>query len=85
MLSGCCVVRSNVGGARDQIINRETGFLFPNEDVFALRDILEELIQNEKLRKNVAEKGRDYALAHFTSDLMAEKTLAVYRQVIDQS
>jgi glycosyltransferase involved in cell wall biosynthesis len=85
MLWGCCVVRSNVGVARDQIINRETGFLFPNEDASALKDILKELIQNEKLRKNAAEKGRDYALAHFTSDLMAEKTLAVYRQVIDQS
>jgi glycosyltransferase involved in cell wall biosynthesis len=84
LLSGCCVVRSNGGGARDQIMNRNTGFLFPNEDVSALRDILEELIQNEKLRKNVAEKGRDYALEHFTSDLMAEKTLAVYRQVIDK-
>jgi glycosyltransferase involved in cell wall biosynthesis len=84
LLSGCCVVRSNVGGARDQIMNRETGFLFPNEDTSALRDILEELIQNEKLRKDVAKKGKNYALSHFTADLMAEKTLAVYRQVIDQ-
>lgn len=82
-LSNCCVIRSNVEGAYDQINDGETGFLFENENIDQLSKILEKLIIDEKLRKEVAKKGREFALANFTSDIMVEKTLQVYQKVID--
>lgn len=81
-LSRCCVVRSNVEGAYDQITDGQTGFLFENENVEQLSKILENLITNKKIRDEVAIKGRQYALENFTSDIMAEKTLNVYQKVI---
>jgi len=80
MLSGCCVVRSDTGGAKDQIVNNETGFIFPNEDSHSLKVILEQLIINNELRKQIAQNGRTYALNNFTSDIMVESTIKVYEK-----
>lgn len=82
-LSGCCVVRSNVEGAYDQIEDSKTGFLFEKENFFNLENILEKLIQDEKLRSEVAHNGRQFALQNFTSDIMTEKTIEVYKNVIN--
>ena len=81
-MSGCCVVRSNVEGAYDQIKDRETGFIFQSEDSNALSNILEELIIDKDLRESVAARGRDFALTHFTSAIMATKTLEVYQKIL---
>lgn len=80
-MSGCCVVRSNVEGAYDQIKDRETGFIFQSEDSDALSNILQKLIIDKDLRESVAARGRDFALANFTSEIMASKTLEVYQKV----
>lgn len=82
MLSGCCVVRSETGGAHDQIIMGETGFIFPVENSDKLTEILEGIIINDHLRIKVADKGRQNALKLFTSDIMVEKTLDVYEKVL---
>jgi glycosyltransferase involved in cell wall biosynthesis len=83
MLSNCCVVRSDTEGAYDQISHGETGFLFENENVIELKNILEKLINDDRLRMEVAKNGREFALKNFTSDIMAEKTLEVYQKVIN--
>ncbi|MDM1063537.1 glycosyltransferase family 4 protein [Empedobacter falsenii] len=82
-LSGCCVVRSNVEGAYDQIDDGKTGFLFQNENVDELKDILVKLTIDDKLRMEVTNNGREFALQNFTSDIMAEKTIEVYQKVIN--
>lgn len=83
LLSGCCVIRSEVGGAHEQIENNINGFLFENENTGELTSILIRLIEDEDLRKQVAVAGRENALKKFTSDIMAEKTLEVYQKVIE--
>lgn len=82
-LSGCCVVRSNVEGAYDQINDNETGFIFESEDSKHLSKILEKLILDKNFRESVADRGRQFALENFTSEIMAKKTLDVYQKVID--
>lgn len=84
MLSGCCNIRSKVEGATDQIINEETGFLFESEDVEALNNILEKLINDKELRDKVALQGKQYAIENFTSQIMAKKTIEVYNKVIHE-
>lgn len=82
MLSGCCVIRSETGGSHDQIRIGETGFLFPVEEDNKLTEILESIILNDNLRKEVAKKGRQDALKRFTSDIMINETLKVYEKVL---
>ena len=84
MLSGCCCVRSNVEGAYDQIEDGQTGFLFENENVQQLSAILQDLIRFPEKRLRVANAGREKALKEFTSEVMAEKTLNVYKKVINE-
>jgi glycosyltransferase involved in cell wall biosynthesis len=80
MLGNCCVVRSNTEGAYEQIENGKTGFLFQNENINDLVDILEKLIIDGTLREKIATAGKGYALHNFTADIMAEKTIEVYKK-----
>lgn len=81
MMSGCCVVRSNVEGANDQIISGVDGFLFENQNHVELSNILYTLIINSEKIKEVANAGRKKALEKFTSKVMCKKTLKVYEKV----
>lgn len=82
MLSGNLCIRTNAEGAYEQIKNGVTGYIFPKGDVCRLAQILKEIILNDELRASIAVNGRDYALSHFTSDIMAEHTLSVYKSTI---
>ena len=81
MLGNCCVVRSNTEGACSQIIDGKTGFLFENENVGQLVKVLERIITNKNLRSEVSNAGRQYAIANFTAETMAKKTLEVYQKL----
>lgn len=82
MLSGCCVIRSNTEGAYEQIDSGVNGFIFENENIRQLTDLLETLIQDPALMHKVAKAGKEKALKEFTSEVMAKKTLEVYKKVI---
>ena len=81
-MGNCCIIRSDTEGYEAQIKNGVTGFVFPNENVGALSQILEEVISNDALRKSKAQAGRDYAIKHFSSEVMTRKTLQVYEKVL---
>lgn len=82
MLSGNLCIRTDAEGAYEQIMNGVTGYIFPKGDVVRLAQILKDIILNDELRASIAVHGRDYALSHFTSDIMAEHTLSVYKSMI---
>lgn len=82
MLSGNLCIRTDAEGAYEQIKNGVTGYIFPKGDVGRLAQILKGIILDDKLRTSIAVHGRDYALSHFTSDIMAEHTLSVYKSTI---
>ncbi|PKQ43706.1 glycosyltransferase family 4 protein [Confluentibacter flavum] len=82
MLSGCCVIRSDVSGAAEQIENNITGFIFSNENHFELFTLLSNLIDSPGLIAKTANMGRDYARENFTSKAMAEKTLKIYNRYL---
>lgn len=82
MLSGCCVIRSDVSGASEQIENNVTGFIFSNENYFELFELLSNLIDSPRLIYRTAMMGRDYAHENFTSRAMADKTLKIYNRYL---
>lgn len=81
MLAGNLCIRTDTEGASEQIEDGKSGFIFPKGDIEKLRDILAEVLENDSLRNQIAKNGRDFALEHFTSDVMAEKTLLVYKKI----
>lgn len=82
MLSGCCVLRSNTEGAYEQIDSGVNGFIFENENSEQLTELLNTLIQDSSLMHRIAKVGKEKALKEFTSEVMARKTLEVYKKVM---
>jgi len=54
------VVAFKVGGIPEVVINGETGLLVENGNIKRYARAIMELIKNEKLRKTLGEKGREY-------------------------
>lgn len=77
------VVASDHGGAREQVIDRRTGFLFPNGDAAALAAGLRRALS---LAPDARARLHDDAIhrvrAEFSKDQMCARTLGVYREVL---
>lgn len=82
MRAGLPVIASDVGGVSESIQDGENGFLIPRGDVTVLKNQLQQLLDDPLLRKKMGTKGRKKYTQSFTFEKMAEKTLAVYREAI---
>lgn len=82
MMGGCCTIRSNGNGASDQIEHGVNGMIFPMEDAITLGRQLTEVLTNDSLRKSMAKKGREKALAYFTLEKMTTNTIKVYEELM---
>lgn len=58
MASGLPVIASRIAGSEELVSNGETGFLFPSEDIEALRDALRKLISDTVLRQTMGNVAR---------------------------
>mgnify|MGYP000977369083 CR=1 FL=1 len=82
MRAGLPVIASDVGGCKEAVIDDVTGYLVPRGDLKCLKDRLERLINNSKLRSTMGEKGSERFSKYFTVDEMTKKTIAVYKSII---
>jgi glycosyltransferase involved in cell wall biosynthesis len=78
------VVATRVGGTPEVVVEGETGLLVPPDDPDALAGALGLLIHDRTLRQRMGEAGRTRALAGFTVERMAERTLDLYGQLLAQ-
>ncbi|MGC2745008.1 MAG: glycosyltransferase family 4 protein, partial [Candidatus Angelobacter sp.] len=78
------IVTTDVPGCRDVVKHYVNGMLVPaqNTDVLALT--IKVLLDNSDLRKRMGEAGRKIS-AHFSHDVVVEKTLARYNVLCDYS
>jgi glycosyltransferase involved in cell wall biosynthesis len=82
MVSGVPVIGSD--SAEIPNVIGDAGLIYPEGDVGALRERLEALIGDRELWEALSRQGRERALAHFTQAQIAARTVAAYRQVLDQ-
>ncbi|HSD85244.1 MAG TPA: glycosyltransferase [Anaerolineae bacterium] len=59
----------------------DAGLIFPEGDTAALRDRLHEVQHDLSLRDELARRGRQRVLDHFTQEQIARRTYEVYRSV----
>lgn len=76
------VIATDVGGNNESVINKETGFLTRKNDVQDLSQALSTLIDNKSLALEMGNRGYNRFIGEFTHDLMLQKTLEVYTQVL---
>lgn len=80
------VIATAHGGAQETIIPGETGWLVPPGDPAALASALAlALDQDEGARLAMSQREIAHVRAHFTSALMAARTLAVYGELLPQT
>lgn len=85
MRAGLPVVATDVGGCRESVVDGETGFLVPKEDPVQLRDRLRILMDSPELRVQMGQKGRKRFEENYTFEGMYDRTVAVYREVLQNN
>jgi glycosyltransferase involved in cell wall biosynthesis len=83
MAAGKVVVASAVGGVPEMFTDRETGFLYPADDVERLCNVLGELHDNSNLLHDVAQKAKIEAYESYHIDSVSKKTLAYYSKILN--
>lgn len=81
--AGCAVVTTDVVGCREAIEPGVTGDLVPVRNVSALTDALLALIDDEERRLEYGRMGRIRAEERFSIESVCEKTLTIYKDLIN--
>lgn len=80
------VIATAHGGAQETITPGDTGWLVPPGDAAALAATLAQVLaQDPAARQAMRQREIAHVRAHFTSTLMAARTLTVYREVLPQA
>jgi len=80
MACGVPVVGSDCGEIPNVV--GDAGLIFPEGDTGALRECLVHLMRELDLWMDLAQRGRERVLAHFTQAQVAAQTVAVYRAAL---
>ncbi|MBB01749.1 MAG: hypothetical protein CMJ47_03800 [Planctomyces sp.] len=83
MSAGIPCVVANTDGTRDAFASDQEGFLCPVNDEAIWQQRLQELCDDEFLRQSVGENAKSRYQKTFSLAAMAQRTLAVYKELIE--
>ena len=83
--AGVPVVGFAEGGVVEAVENEKTGLLVPTEDVAALAAAIARLSDDKELRLKFGAAGRSRMQTEFSIDTMADKHVALYESVVNES
>ncbi|MBA3886298.1 MAG: glycosyltransferase family 4 protein [Acidobacteria bacterium] len=81
MAAGKPIVATRAGGIPEVVVDGETGLLVQPRDHRGMAEALVRLLQDERLRRRMADAGLARARAQFSAERMVLETLNVYRRV----
>jgi len=77
------IVASNIGGSKETIINKKTGFLYKHDDPRELAKILNTVIQlSQEELKFIGNEGRKNITKKFDVETMCQSNLKEYKRLI---
>ena len=76
------VVATDVGGAREAIVDGDSGFIVPVNDSDGLADRLNWLLDNVAAAKEMGAKGKDIVRTKFSTDDQVNAISEVYTRLI---
>lgn len=77
------VVGFDAGGMAEAVMDGETGVLVPPADVDRLANAIATLANDDTLRREYGEAGRERMLNEFSIETMADKHVALYESVVN--
>ncbi len=84
MLMGMPCVASSAGGIPSMITDRRTGLIYPHQDVEALADCIETLLENPALAKDLGRAARAAAFSRHDPRKIANQTVKMYQRVLQR-
>lgn len=82
---GRAIVTTNTPGCREITRDRVNGLLVPPNDLDALTDALEHLIQHPEVRAQMGLMGRKLAVDEFSFTQVASETFRLYRMLLSET
>jgi len=82
MAAGRPVVATDVGGAREAVIDGETGFLVPSGDPAAMAARLVELLDDPERGRTMGERGRLLVTERFSTGALLRRVEALYDELL---
>ena len=80
---GCPIIATNHGGATETVLDGETGFLVEPANAEALANAIQNVLNmTSEERATMASKGMQNAVQNFSKELMMERTLSVYNELL---
>lgn len=76
-------VTTDTPGCREIVRHGVNGLTVPPNDLDALTDAVDHLIQHPEERRQMGVQGRQHVLKHFTFKQVAEETFALYRVLLN--
>jgi glycosyltransferase involved in cell wall biosynthesis len=82
MALGLPVVTTDVAGAKELVINGETGFVLPQQDVYGLAEALNTLSDNQDMRWRMGQAGRRRVEREFSFTGRLQRIESLYEHLI---
>ncbi len=76
------LVATDVPGCREVVTHEVTGLLVPAKNAVALADAIERLYRNPELARKLGQAARARAVQEFDEQIVIQKTLAVYAELV---
>ena len=77
------IIASNIGGSKETVLNKKTGFLYKHDDPRELAKSLNTVIQlNQEELKLMGNEGRKNVTKKFDVDLMCDSNLREYKKLL---
>lgn len=83
-MAGVPCVTTDVGSAREVVLDNETGFVVPTDSVAIARALIE-LFTNEELRKEMGAAATRHTMANFSSNRLIHDHEDLYKRLIGLS
>jgi glycosyltransferase involved in cell wall biosynthesis len=75
------IVATNGGGVSELVIDKETGFLIPEQDKKAMKDKILELLDNPELAKKMGVAGKNRIQTEFGIEKMVKSYYSIYEKL----
>ena len=82
MSYGKPIVGCNVGGVPEVVRNGVTGLLVPPENPVLLANAITKILKDKHMRDEMGQEARKHVEAHFTRELMTERTVHAYQRCL---
>jgi glycosyltransferase involved in cell wall biosynthesis len=82
-LCGCPCVTYDIDGAKEGVLDGETGFVVPPFDKLALGKAIQTLLKDSILRQAMGSAGREFACKRFGTEVMVDALQRVYESALN--